>query len=374
MKNKMLPYIFLVAGGCLLSSAEAGDTRAWPVVCEGPILSTVYPDAKDRNTLVVSLGPRAGGMAGQPRPGQCVWLDRAMDRPEEYHHGDMTDMEFRVPVHTARLVNENGRQVYTFPGYPDADRIWKRAQKGGRFRMNIRRVGKGRYEVVLPPPPAQRTPRATPAPSRSQQPSITARPAPRARDREETVYQAPSQGRQQTIGIKLDRIEVINDGDSVSPGDWFVSMVVMALPDGSAVGMRRFKIASKRWPERSTKNVKSGQTYRPEMEVFLRDIDPSRDWLMLAISATDCDSDGPFDLLDIKNLILPHRLPKNILSERISGSCEGEEVFEVSGNPDVALKTVELPPQDWRRGRPFNYTVSGNGVKFKVWGRIRVLR
>lgn len=388
MKNLSTNFVLLLANLALVSFAfDADAARSWPVSCAGPIPGLVKPLKQSHNTLVVSLQPKAGSVPGNPQIGECVWQDRPMNRPGEFYGKRQTNMEFQVPKRFAQLKTKSGQHIYSFPGYPEANKIWERSQKEGRFQMNIRRIGKGHYEIVLPP---RRVARAVPAPSRNDRGMVRATPAPRAEV-------SPV-----NVAITIDKIKVIDDGDSVSPGDWFVNLVALASSNENArqaveslrqparsfgdrianISSKKFtgtkksgvNVVSKRWPATGTKNVSSGKSYNPQMEIFLRNIDPSSDWLVVNIMAVDCDSDGPFDLLDINNLILPHRLPSNVLAGNISGKCSGEEIFEVSGNPDIAHKTIELPPTEWRSGKSFSHTISGNGLKYKVQGRIRVVR
>ena len=372
--------VTLAAATATLLPVEALAARYYDLACRGPLMSFAMEEG---DKVKATATARAGTDPGRPQAGQCVWRDRAMNRPGENKRG-VIFLEFRVPRNTARLdTGADGKLQWSFPGHRTAQSIWRRFQSDGPFTIQVRRVGNGRYDVAL----TQGTRRGSPygglvpsdrikdviAAQSGSKPgtggTVTARPAPGTRP---DGRHRSSAGGKVTVGIKLERVKVYKDGDSASPGDWILGLTAGVMRSGRVAD---FSIQSARWPKKGARNVKSGRTYRPEMEIFLRNISRN-DWITIGIGVVDCDSDGPLDILDVRNVIPPRLLAKAMgILVGGKGACSGEEeIFEVSGDHDVAGKTIEMPPQDWRRGRPFSYVISGNGLKYKVWGRIRVLR
>ena len=403
VRHSLALTVTLAAAMATLPPAEALAARYYDLACRGPLMSFAMEEG---DKVKATATARAGTDPGRPQAGQCVWRTRAMDRPGENKRG-VIFLEFRVPRNTARLdTGADGKLQWSFPGHRTAQSIWRKFQSDGPFTVPVRRIGNGRYDVALTQgtrnglvpsdrikdviaaqagskPRTGGTVTARPAPSARSGGTVTARPAPSARSGG-TVTARPAPGTRPdgrhrssasgkvTVGIKLERVKVYKDGDSASPGDWILGLTAGVMRSGRVAD---FSIQSAKWPKKGARNVKSGRTYRPDMEIFLRNINRN-DWITIGIGVVDCDSDGPLDILDVRNVI-PTRILAKALGALLGTKnvCRGEEeIFEVSGDHDVAGKTIEMPPQDWRRGRPFSYVISGNGLKYKVWGRIRILR
>ena len=164
----------IAAGGAILSAAltiTAGAPRAearyWELLCRGPIAGITADGRK------IVLEARAGTRAGRPRRGECVWLDRPMNRPAEHVSGRIRLMlPSRARIAGMRRLR-NGGLSFRMPGHP---RIAEMA--GFLFSpvaspvvLHARRIGTGTYAIRLSP-----VPRAVPAPG--YRGSVRARPAP----------------------------------------------------------------------------------------------------------------------------------------------------------------------------------------------------
>ena len=152
--------------------AEAADY--WPMVCQGPLAGARVSGGK------VLLRARAGRRPAAPSQGECVWRDRAVDRPGE-HRGGFLQIE--ISVAGGVQVRREGERRETRFSSRALQGIWDGATRGGRFALLVRRVGEGRYAGRVPSravaAPARREyPRATAAPSGG------ARPGPRPSTRE----------------------------------------------------------------------------------------------------------------------------------------------------------------------------------------------
>ena len=164
----------------------AGAASYWPMTCQGPLAG-----ARVAGGTVV-LRARAGRRAAAPTAGECVWRDRAVDRPGEHRGGFL---EIELPAGGVQVRREGGRREVRFTSRA-LQRIWDVATRGGRFTVTVRRTGDGRYEGRVPvvaEPLRRDVPRAKAAPSRRDRPEprpsgrdgadgtgarVTARPAP----------------------------------------------------------------------------------------------------------------------------------------------------------------------------------------------------
>jgi hypothetical protein len=326
-----------MAGAVVPLALAAGATPAaaeyWPVICRGPVANLgVAP-----NRLIITA--RAGRIAGRPRRGECVWLDRGMTRRGEARYGGRVIFNLDVPVR-ASVANRNGRVIHHVEGDPRAVAIWNANAAGRTFRFGARRIGVGVYRARIEPT-------AWPGGVSPGGPSV------------------PDPARARDVRITIDSIRVVRDGDSISPGDWFVTLAAGTLSG-------RTPMTSARWPRRGTRDVRDGEVIRPRsLRAVLRNVRPT-DTLRVAILATDCDSDTLFEL--------GGRLPgdlgrflRELAAISGSGRCSGEEFGEMSGSHDTAGTLITLRGGTWGRGMSFVRRVRGDEVEYIVRGRITPL-
>ncbi len=347
----------------LPAPGAAQAARYWPLSCQGPMPEVRFEAG------AIRFEARAGRRPAEPAQGECVWMDRGMDRPGE-SQGGVARVEVPLPRAVPMVETRGGRTRVRF-GHALADRIWTAATQGGRFTVRVQRRGTGRYV-------ASTAPVAVAAPSRRSGggPAVSAAPAGTPRQGTGPAGgAAPTRsGRPVTVRVRVDRIDVHADGDRVSPGDWILALAVQRSrgPTGEAVREVQRGRNAVRGPRSGTINVDSDKTYEPGLESYVQNVGPD-DWLVIGIVAVDCDRNGPFNLLDYRNL-LPFGALVNLMSNALGGSCGGEEINELSGRPDVAARTVRLAPREWRNGRRFAYRITASGVDFTAYGRIQVIR
>ena len=159
-------------------TAMAQSAHFWPLLCRGPL-----PQLTVRQGMMALIA-RPGQRAGSPARGECVWLDRGVNRPQETRRGLMV---VRLRIAGAPLLRSlNGREHHVIMRDNRAKHIWAQNQRGSTFRIGARRVNTGLYDgqytpTAMPRPAA--TPRATPAPraeSAPARPRVWAKPAPAA--------------------------------------------------------------------------------------------------------------------------------------------------------------------------------------------------
>ena len=361
---------YLFTSVMFLSGALLQAIAAYPVVCKGgPGMSISYESSRNLILLEARPAPQ-GANASPPGPGQCAWLDRPMTRPgETTPRGTLI---FEIPVSGGPVVVSITRSG-TVVKFRDefANRIWQGATGRSTFRFMAGRKGEGVYAASEGGGPSVRVAPAPPPPQASQPPRRNV-PQARAAPGSRSQIRGPV-----SVEIVLTRLEVHDDADNVSPGDWKV--IMMALKgDRNYVTTNQPGHASERlkpvqWPLKGTKNVSSGKTYNPGLAYYVHNVRPT-DWISVSILAVDCDANGPLAIRKISDLFPLAVIERNIRWLTRTQRCSGEEVYEMSGAHDRAGKIITLPPQDWRSGRTFRYRISGDGLDFTAHIRVRVLR
>ncbi len=357
MRLHILPLFFLIAGAFNLSFSM------YPVVCHGGSgMSIRYDGTRGKLILTARPAPQGANFA-TPAPGKCAWMDRPMTRPVETTRGGVLIFEVQVPRDSVEISMYSGRVQVNFRDEL-ARQVWQGVQGRRVFRFQAVRKGEGLYTVAgdrpyvtaepAPPPPGRRDiPRAEPAPRRSPVPSTT------------------------SVEITLERINVHNDGDNVSPGDWKVIMMAFkgnrAFVTTNRPEHNSLRIGTVQWPSRGTKNVNSGKSYSVGLSYYLHNV-RADEWISLTLLAVDCDSNGIFAIRKLSDLFPLAVLERQVRFITRTQRCSGEEVYEASGAHDRTSKTIVLPPQDWRSGRTFRYRISGDGLDFTAYIRVRVLR
>jgi hypothetical protein len=330
------PALF-AAGAALALTLAAGTTATpagaaefWPVLCQGPL-----PQMRlVQGSLIMTA--RAGVIANNPRPGECVWLDRPMTRPGE-RRGDGTAVFVLRGAFRPALINDRGTIRWQMGGDARAVRIWRRNAAGRRFRFAARRVGHGRYD-------ARFRPTAWPGgfgPGGGMGPGGAA-------------------GWPRAVRVTITRIRVIRDGDRVSPGDWIVRLA--AGPAGRP-GATRYA----RWPGGGgSRNVRDGRTYNLNLSTTVPMMPGEA--LRVGILATDCDGSPLLDL----GATLPGELGDlfRSLGAGRSAACPGEELIELSGPNDNAGTMLLFGAPRWRYGTTFTHRVRHDEVEYIVRGRI----
>ncbi len=179
----------ITAGGIMISAAltmTAGTPQAqaryWEILCRGPITG-VTADGRQ-----IVLEARAGTRAARPRRGECVWLDRPMNRPGEHVSGRIRlVLPSRARITGVRRLR-NGGLSFRMPGHPQLAELAGLlfSPVASPVALYARSIGSGTYAIRLSPAPvAEPAPgnrsrvRARPAPSRS---GPYATPAPSERD------------------------------------------------------------------------------------------------------------------------------------------------------------------------------------------------
>ncbi len=172
----MAPALATAALGLASVPAEdAAAARYWEMACQGPAQDLRFEAGEIR------FGARAGRRPGMPARGECVWMDRGVDRPGESRGGRIT---VRVPTDgRTPTVRMRGGRVRVEFNHALADRVWNAAANGGRFTILVRNVGGGTYLAttapVAVPAPSRGSARGPSGPRRAESGgSVTVRPAP----------------------------------------------------------------------------------------------------------------------------------------------------------------------------------------------------
>ena len=159
----------LAAGTFPMPAAQAADGY-YPMICRGPLPVVTAMNGTMR------LRARPGRRANAPRPGECVWLDRGVNRRGEVGRDGFMRISLRAPGLRVRVLNVNGRIRQVIVGNRLARGIWQSNNLGRAFIFEARRVGnRGGYVARQMREPV----RATPAPSTRRGATVTAEPAPR---------------------------------------------------------------------------------------------------------------------------------------------------------------------------------------------------
>jgi len=158
-----------------------------------------------------------------------------------------------------------------------------------------------------------------------------------------------------TIELEVTAIEVLDDGDNLSPGDWWVA-AALGPQDGPF-------LAGDAWSR--VRDVSTGDTIRePGLRVRVPNFDGRRA-LVVAAQVVDCDGGWSVAVDRYAVLGAPgiERVP----------NCRFEEEMippEATGGADVGFGRRVLTPTQWRRGGDFALLVREEGASDPLEARI----
>jgi hypothetical protein len=177
--------MMLVAGTTLATPAQAAD-GFYPMLCRGPLPAMRAADG------ILHMRARPGRRANAPRPGECVWRDRGIDRPGEVAPDGFIHIRLRAPRLRVAVASVDGHIRESVTGNVLAVSFWRTNNLGYGFTFEARRVNnRGGYVArALRRPARHAASRATPAPG-YHRPTVTAEPAPPA-PRRSGVYARPA--------------------------------------------------------------------------------------------------------------------------------------------------------------------------------------
>jgi len=167
----------------------------------------------------------------------------------------------------------------------------------------------------------------------------------------ETRYDKGLEGCQSLIAmnVKLTKLEIHDDCDNISEGDWYVSLGAWGSTTNSG---KAFTI----WPgTKEAQNVDTGDTHHPNLKNTL--VVKGNDTLSVMVGAVDCD--GAPGAWFWPLIGVPIITPATVFApyeQNLSGvDCSGEEeIWEISGANDFLDYTIlELPPSKWKIGGNF---------------------
>jgi hypothetical protein len=142
------------------------------------------------------------------------------------------------------------------------------------------------------------------------------------------------------VGITLDRLEVHDDCDNFSAGDWRAAFSVSARK-----GLLITEFAWLDWPTSNghgSRNVDSGTSLLVGQSLGLRVHET--DTITFATAAVDCDNDGIWTLTNVFDGI---EGVWNTIENWVQ-TCGGEEIYERSGDNDfVGTAVSSLGPAAW---------------------------
>ena len=160
---------------------------------------------------------------------------------------------------------------------------------------------------------------------------------------------------QRDVQVTLSTLEVHDDCDEITAGDWFVALRAM---QSGAPQDRKFVA----WPNlNEAADVDTGSTVRVDRSITLHDV-PVTNQVILGVDALDCDAESAsipgFALVPLFPLI-PEGGPRPFAGVF---NCDGEEeVFELSGNNDhVGSGVLELTWEEWNQGGRFTLQPSNS--------------
>ncbi|MGH7563270.1 MAG: hypothetical protein ACREK5_02470 [Gemmatimonadota bacterium] len=156
--------------------------------------------------------------------------------------------------------------------------------------------------------------------------------------------------RRYDILATLEQIEILDDCDNVSEGDWYVHYTIAEVRGDAVVQM-----SETYWPDRNNPtDVDSGSTRQLDRLLRLSSISPDSR-LLIAVSAIDCDADTPFSW----GFTLPHASLLHAFGATLATGpwtaalmdCGGEEIWEASGIADnVGTQAYVVEPEEWQAG------------------------
>lgn len=138
----------------------------------------------------------------------------------------------------------------------------------------------------------------------------------------------------------LEQLEIFDDCDNVSPGDWYVHYTISEVRGDVVVQQQETY-----WPDREHPiDIDSGSTRRLDRILRLTSVHPDSH-LLIAVSAIDCDADSPFAW----GITIPWGgIPSFVGALNLAGNCSGEEIWEASGEHDrVGTHFFAAEPEEW---------------------------
>ena len=165
-----LAALLALAAGTLSTASARAANGFYPMLCRGPL------PAMNVTSGILHMRARPGRYANAPRRGECVWLDRGVNRPGEVGPDGFIRITLHAPGLRVAVLNANGRIREIVSGNRLAVSFWRTNAFGRAFIFEARRVGnRGGYVARQMRAPV----RATPAPSTRRGATVTAEPDPR---------------------------------------------------------------------------------------------------------------------------------------------------------------------------------------------------
>lgn len=156
-----------------------------------------------------------------------------------------------------------------------------------------------------------------------------------------------------TTRIVLSELEVRDDGDNVSAGDWRVRMQgyrarLQTFPGLSQPVPVVLSVGSAEWPAgKPSQDVNTGERVTVGLMVGVRDL-REEELVIVQTAAVDCDSDGLWTLANVFDGL------RGVADTVVNWmqTCGGEEALEMSGSNDFMGKAgLSLGPADWLNQR-----------------------
>jgi hypothetical protein len=141
------------------------------------------------------------------------------------------------------------------------------------------------------------------------------------------------------VAVTLRSIFAGEAGDSASDGDWIIHF--------NAAPERGEWPRAIRWPGSGTQNVGDGSRLGPLGPIRFRL--RSDETLLISFSVEDCDSVLPLGIAHVPG-----------------DTCEGEEIWEVSGGYDAFRALFRFSPREWQAGGSFARSLDGEGLLGRI--------
>lgn len=149
-----------------------------------------------------------------------------------------------------------------------------------------------------------------------------------------------------TVELRVESVEIHDDCDAASPGDWVLSVVAFVA------GREHRRLV---WPAQDAASVSDGQRLLVGERLVVPAV-RAQSPVALVVSAVDCDGDA----LHAYSIPVGDRLGGGPEGVRIGVDCTGEEAWEESGESDAAgAALLELAPEQWIAGGLFTSRSAG---------------
>ena len=165
------------------------------------------------------------------------------------------------------------------------------------------------------------------------------------------------------VNVAIVNIEVHDDGDNVSPGDWNIAFAkARATRDEVHVASNPQQV---NWPSvNGTRNVSSGSSFNPRLVLRFTNVKANETLALIGL-VIDCDGG-----------LIPGLSPivEGIYHAFANNNCPGEEVWETSGSHEfMSLYPLEFTPAEWlQNGNIIKRRYNADGLDatfhFKLYG------